>query len=128
MTQNLKTISELRNEFLLFDHGVAQALQSYWRHGLLPGSFGEACLLGDYELALYKAHYLLRSREDTDQIVLNMVSIAQCYPSYIRGSTENIKRWSDMGGAGNATKDILMLCKLEWPDCLLGSFNIPERL
>lgn len=123
----LKTISELASEKLFFDQGMMDALHSYWRYGLNPGSFGVACLLGDYTEAYSRSHFALRIREQQDTIVLNMVSYASYLPAYCRGNLENIARWTHLGGATHAPKDVLMLCKLEWPDELFGSFSIARK-
>lgn len=124
-TVPLMTISELK-EAKWVDHGVFEALRNYLLYGLNPGSFGIACLMGDYELAYSKAHSHLKRMSEPDNrqenIILNMVSLASFLPASVAGDYEVINRWCNQGGLANATQSQIVLLKLEWCPDIWGSF------
>ncbi len=108
---------------LLLDSGVWEALVHYLFYGLHPGSFGEACLLGDYDLAFSKAHAKLKEkRSDGVDIIANMITAAEALPDFVRGTPENIKAWLDMGGLKEAPPSVIVLLKLQWNTTALGKF------
>ena len=124
----LMTISELTGRALALDEGVVEALRHYIEYGLNPGSFGIACLLGNYDLAVSKAHEKLKQPHFGGQdIIFNMVSYASHFPRIMRGDAETIDKWMQHDGLEHAPSSVLVLCKLEWADQLFGKFRLPRR-
>lgn len=111
---------------LLVDQDVWLSLLHYFRHGLEPGSFATACLLGDYELAHSKAHAMLKAPYKGQDIIKNMIDLAQRLPSCARGSMENIQHWQSHNGLERATPEMVVLSKLEWNE-IFGEFHYSFR-
>ncbi|MNK46314.1 hypothetical protein D3C87_650980 [compost metagenome] len=122
----LMTISELQAAEC-FDSGVSQALRDYFLLGLHPGSFGVACLLGDYDLAYQRAHVHLKKPhgENEEDIIRNMVSLASYLPNSVVRDYESINAWCNQGGFDRATPAQRVLLKLEWCSEIWGKF--PSR-
>lgn len=119
----LMTISELKEARLSLDRGVTESLTGYALLGLPPGSFGLACLLGDYDLAVNRAHFKLRETVGTDDdIIANMIAIALSLPRSITGDIEVINNWCNQGGLYEATPAQQVLLKLEWAKEIWGPF------
>lgn len=80
-----------------FDMNMIEAFGAYFLLGLNPGSFGEACLLGDLNKAYRSAHHLLYKYGN--DIVPNHIEFCQALlPEECQGSKKKIDEWMNHGG------------------------------
>lgn len=122
-TPRLMTTSELLSGYRSVDNGVTMGFKHYLYLGFEPGSFGVACLLGDYELAYKRAHFKLRETAGkADDIIATMVSLALSLPSNITGTMKAINNWSQIGGLLEAPTTDKVLTKLSWNQEIWGSY------
>lgn len=104
-----------------FDLGVIESLHQFFFYGWLPGSFGVACLLQDYDLAFSKAHVKLRmSRESGEDIIENMIAYAGYFPVICRENQEAIYAWNAHEGIHLAPVQTKLIVKLSWDETVLG--------
>jgi hypothetical protein len=84
---------------LELDLGMWDSIQHYVFLGLHPGSYGEALLLGDYELAIQRAsplHEIWR-RQGVD-VAENFIRIIQWLPDVCHTDPQRIRDWQHRGG------------------------------
>jgi hypothetical protein len=112
------------NNNLMLDLDVATAIMNYVFKGLHPGSFGEACLIGDYDIAYSKAHYKLKSTEyDNQDIIKNMIEVCSKIPIGIRSSRVVIDNWCKHDGLERCSPNELIYVKLAWDSQIWGDFD-----
>lgn len=85
---------------LQVDSGMWDGIQHYVFLGLHPGSFGEALLLGDYDLAVRRGHAIHRVWRDEYQmdVAANLIQLVQWLPDVCHGTPEKIQRWQQLNG------------------------------
>lgn len=95
------------------DWGMVQALASYVKAGLEPGSLGKALILGDHALAYHCSHRLLQGEGEND-IVKNLLEFAEAnLPEESRGSLEAYSRWIDHQGLQGCTSSTITMMLVE---------------
>lgn len=101
---------------MIVDMGVIDALRLYVLHGLNPGSFGEALLIGDKERTFVLCHpHLLTVDEGMNQtIVDNMILfVDKIVPDFAKGSREVVKEWERHHGLDRAPDQYKVLMALD---------------